>query len=306
MVIFVHLIQSASSLPADASALESAISALERDITALENSSVPWEKSLPRFTALVAVGVAMEFWVIWRERRDDMEAWGRGTLRLPERPSTIKYVIELVSLVLITGGIVGELWIGIKITSINGTLRTMNGELRSESDQLVGLLQMEAAQLREDAAELEDSISWRRLTPKNRDTLQRELGRFSVERAWLLYNTNDTEAFALGSDLALALNSAHWHPTEPEPILKLTEGPVPFGTNVPETQGIVVSTTGEKDSEEAANAFVRQMLALGFDCKRSSVPAIREQKPSPTVFVFVEPRPQGPQGEAKLRAEAKK
>jgi hypothetical protein len=66
-VIFAHLIQSASSLSADASALESAISALERDIKALENSSVPWENSLPWFTAFVAVGVAMEFWVIWRE-----------------------------------------------------------------------------------------------------------------------------------------------------------------------------------------------------------------------------------------------
>jgi hypothetical protein len=126
MVIFAHLIQSASNLPTDASALVSAISALEREIKAFETSSVLWEKLLPWFTALVAVGVAMELWVIWREWRDDMEAWGRGTIRPPEYPSTMKYVIELVSVVLIVGGIVGELWIGIEITSLNGTLRSKN------------------------------------------------------------------------------------------------------------------------------------------------------------------------------------
>lgn len=145
MVIFAHLIQSASSLPADASALESAISALESSINALETSSVPWENLLPWFTALVAVGVAMEFWVIWREHRDDMGAWKRGTILPPERPSTAKLIIELVSLVFITGGIVGELGIGIKVTSINGALRGKNAELRTASDQLIAFLYVEAA-----------------------------------------------------------------------------------------------------------------------------------------------------------------
>lgn len=58
MVNLAHLIQRASSLPSDTSALERAISALEREITALESSSVPWERRLPWFTAVVALGVA--------------------------------------------------------------------------------------------------------------------------------------------------------------------------------------------------------------------------------------------------------
>jgi hypothetical protein len=81
-VIFAHLIQAASVLPTDVSALQNSISALERDvgalesqIRALESSSIPLEYSLPSFTLLGLVGVAMELWVIRHDWRDDMEIW---------------------------------------------------------------------------------------------------------------------------------------------------------------------------------------------------------------------------------------
>jgi hypothetical protein len=45
---------------------------------------------------------------------------------------------------LITGGIVGELWIGVSITSINGVLRGKSAELRSRSNQLLALVTQEA------------------------------------------------------------------------------------------------------------------------------------------------------------------
>jgi hypothetical protein len=93
-----------------------------------------------------------------------MEAWGRGTIRPPERPSTIKYAIELVSLLLITGGIVGELWIGVKITSLNGVLRSENAELRTKSDQLVELLHRETENESVAREAAEESIAWRRIS----------------------------------------------------------------------------------------------------------------------------------------------
>jgi hypothetical protein len=150
-VIFIHLIQSASSLPTDASALESSISALERDIKALETSSLPLEHLLPWFTGVVALGVAMELWVIWREWRDDMEAWGRGIIRPPERPWTAKFLVEIVSVVLITAGILGELWAGVSINHINGQLRGKSAELRSESDQMLALVTQEAGDAKNSA-----------------------------------------------------------------------------------------------------------------------------------------------------------
>ena len=183
MATFAHLIQSASSLPIDASALQSAISALERDIKTLENSSVPWERTLPWFTALVVLGVLMELWVIWRERRDDMEAWRRGIIRPPDGPSIEKFVVEIISVLFITGGIVGELWAGVKITNINGSLRSKSAELRSKSDQFVALLNTEAGDAIREAGEanerasenelervkLEAQVAPRRLTPVTGD-----------------------------------------------------------------------------------------------------------------------------------------
>jgi hypothetical protein len=151
IVTFVHLIQSASSLPTDASALESSISALERQITALESSSIPLERLLPLFTGLVALGVAMEFWVIWREYSYERGAWARGTICSPEKPSFTQFAVAVLSVLLITGGIVGELWVGIKITSINGVLRSKNAELRSDSDQLLALVTQRAGDAAESA-----------------------------------------------------------------------------------------------------------------------------------------------------------
>ena len=153
-MIFAHLIQSASSLPTDASALEnsisaleSAISALESEIKALENLSVPWEHALPWLTGIVAIGVAMELWVIWRERRDDIDDWRDWvpfTFRRSHRPADAKFLVEVVSVLLITGGIVGELWAGVKINSINGALRTKGAELRSKSNLLLAAVTQEA------------------------------------------------------------------------------------------------------------------------------------------------------------------
>lgn len=170
MVIFAHLVQAASSLPTDASTLESSVSALEREITALENSSVPLERWLPLLSGVVALGVLMELWVIRREYIDESGAWKRGTIRSPERPPIVKLLIELLSVLLIAGGIVGELGVGIRITSVNGALRSKNAELRTKSNHLIALLDKEAQQLHKDAedeelkrTELEKEIQPRRL-----------------------------------------------------------------------------------------------------------------------------------------------
>ncbi len=175
MVIFAHLIQTASSLPTDASALESSISALESSISALESevkalesSSVPWEYSVWVFTFWVVVGVVMELWVIWHEYGDDMEAWALahfGVFRSPDRPSTAKLVVEIVSVSLIALGVAGELGVGIKITSINGQirgksaeLRSKSTELRSKSDQLLALVTQQAGDAKDSAKTAREEV----------------------------------------------------------------------------------------------------------------------------------------------------
>jgi len=163
-VIIMLLAQAASNLPSASSAfdtsisaLEHSISALERCVSALESSikvfedrSLFWEKLPPWFTGLVVLGVLMELWGIRREYREDMEAWALthfGVHRLPMKPLRRDVLIDVVSVVFVAIGIVGELGVGLKIATINNqirgasaVLRSKNEALRSDSDQLLTLV----------------------------------------------------------------------------------------------------------------------------------------------------------------------
>lgn len=150
-VIFMHLICMVSSLPIDASALERAISALESAITALDTSSGNWERLLPWSTALVVVGVTVEIVVIWLEHRAAKLAWRRGIFQTPSRPSSHELVWALIGSILVTIGVAGELWVGIEIAQINGSLRTKNEELHSKTGQLIALLTVEAEGAKRDS-----------------------------------------------------------------------------------------------------------------------------------------------------------
>ena len=88
-----------------------------------------------------------------------MEAWALtffGVLRRPARPSAFKVGVEVASVLLITFGIVGELWIGIRIASINGALRGKSAELRSKGDQLLALVTLQAGDARDSAKTAHD------------------------------------------------------------------------------------------------------------------------------------------------------
>jgi hypothetical protein len=73
----------------------------------------------------------MEYWLIWREHRDEWHAFKLGLLRLASKPSTKRYVVELVSVSLITMGVFVEFAAGLKVASINSQLRAKSEELRS-------------------------------------------------------------------------------------------------------------------------------------------------------------------------------
>jgi hypothetical protein len=230
IVIFAHLIQAASALPTDFSALESSISALETEIEALETKSIFWEHLVLWFTALVVIGVAMEFWVICRERRDDMGAWRRGVIIPPERPSTAKFIIELVSLVLITGGIFGELGVGIKVTSINGVLRGKSAELRSKSNQLVALVNERAASAEKRAgeAELELALIKTARSITHKSELIASLGSFKGTKYMFFGLFGDEESTNLLKEIDSVLQQAKWTRAQPRtpfpPVLGVSLG----------------------------------------------------------------------------------
>ena len=302
------LLQAASTLPADASALERAISALERDIKVLDTSSVPLERRLPWVTGIVAFGVAMELWVIWRERRDDMTVWQSGIIRPSDKPSTIKFVVEIVSVLLITGGIVGELWTGISITSINGKLRSKNAELRAASDQLVELLRKKAQDEALARVRIEGAVAWRSLTKQQ----QQEIGsglrsRFpSKHIVQIICGAFDTEGSGFARDIAKALRNANFDVPPPESLAVTRTGgirPTDPITNIP--TGVKVASAPERESIALAQAIVNELTSRGFDASMERPYGKRDTTNADwsDISIDVQARPEGPQGEFKLEAE---
>src|SRR5208337_3884858 len=165
----------ASLLPTDTSALEHSISVLESSISTLESSIAPLVSELPFWeyfgfvsAALVAIGVLLELHDIWHRHGEDKTAWALsffGVSKSPEKPRFIKkYGVELVSVILVAGGITGEVGAGLMIESKNTALRAIdielrskNAELRSKSDQLLALVTEQAGEAKDSATAAEVS-----------------------------------------------------------------------------------------------------------------------------------------------------
>jgi hypothetical protein len=245
--------------------------------------------------------------------------------------------VEVGSVLLITIGVMGELGAGIEITSINAVLRgksaelrSKNADLRSKSDQLLALVtheageakkrasenEEEAAQLRKDAEDeriarvkIEEDVTWRRLTSKERGILSEKLNPFSQTAAVVEYSTSDTEAYAFGVDIAKALSEARWTTTDPHDVINLSPGPFAFGTSPRPPTGIELQVCPNDWNRNGANALHDALIALGFDVAKPSDNCEWAKKLNPPVpnprgiLVSIRPRPEGPQGAAKLRHE---
>jgi hypothetical protein len=313
IVIFTHLIQSASTLPTDSAALQRAISALERDITKLGNSSIPWEKYwLPTFTGVVALGIMMELWVILREYRDEMGDWRRGTIRSPERPSATKYRVEIASVLFVTIGIFGEAGVGLWIAHINGQLRAKSAELQTDSDQLVALLNQETGQLRNDAeserlarVKIEAAVAFRSLNDQQKRDIGAALARFgSVTGASMWFANGSAEAELFADDIAEALRFAHIHTTTVGGVMEMPEGGANWDASIKlANTGVDISSTSNPLARELAGALLKELTGRGFDANRQPDQKSKNNPPVPIIWVTVQARPNGPQGEYKLQAE---
>ncbi len=298
-----HLIQSASSLPADASALESAIDALEKAVIALEKSSGCWEGLLPWFGAMVVVGVAAEIWVILREHREAMGAWQRGIIRPPDKPLASTLWLALIATILVTLGVFGEFAVGVVIANINGELRTKNADLRNKSGQLIALIGERAAKLEKEAEEIRASVAPRRLTKKQQLAIEAHLSRFSGQPVTAVHNTFDIEAAVFAAEIVSTLKLAKWTMSTvgvSGPLFRWAKAPSVTVT------GIFIEAATDKRSQLAARALSQELSSNGFNCRIRKRGLIGNWEKPPVVLIDVEPRPEGPQGEAILRAEATK
>ncbi len=232
---------------------------------------------------------------------------------------------------MVAGGVAGEFFIHIKAGKVETDMRDATAQLvaladerAADAEQKAGIaysdagaankkageLSVKAAQLKKEAeaealarVRIEDAVAWRKLTKDQISCMGTSLAIFPRQLTALVYNVGDLEAYSFATDIDVALHEfAKWNIAEPQSILVMREGPVNFGTNPPLERGVVVSSTRDNESRAAALAVMDKLSSFGFDATIGA-PIPKEQ---PTVQVFVQPRPEGPQGEAKLRAEAKK
>ena len=281
----------------------------------------------------MAVGVAIEIFVVLRDHKEEMEDWHFCKL-LPSKPSLGKLGLEIASVVLVVVGILGEFGVGLWISHINGQLRGKSAELRSKSDQLVALISeqsavnaREAAQLKLDAeglkkqaederiarVRLQEDIAPRRLASDDRTKLSATVGQFAGMTAVIEYGSSDTEAYAFGADIALALSNAHWSPTDPYGIAEFRPGPFAYRQSDPRpSTGVEIEACPNDESCAAAEGLHSALLSLGFEATRPSTNCDWTKSLSLKLLpanprgmrIFVRPRPEGPQGAAQLRHQA--
>lgn len=179
----------------------------------------------------------------------------------------------------------------------------------AELNERASANEREAARLRKLAEEeslarlqLESEVAWRRISKDSQSTIASRLVRFSGQMAQISFSAADLEAEGFALDIASALRAARWEALEPQAISNMRQVLIPLGTNAPLESGLTVTSTRDRISCNAAEAVVHQLSVLGFDATLSPT---RYPHPTPTVFIFVEHRPEGAQGEFKLREQKK-
>lgn len=320
-----HVIWTLSTLPSAAPALQSSLSALERDIAALESQSSGLEPGLGWFTLLVAIGVALEIFVVIHDHRKEVNEW-RVCELIPEGPSLIKLGIEIASILLVIIGVMGEFGVGLKISSINGQLRAKGAELRSKSDQLLALVTQQASDADAGAAEanrqaaeanrksekerlarakIEGAVAFRSLDDKQKRDIGTALAHFgSIMAASMWFANGSTEAELFADDIAQALRFAHIHTTTVGGIMEMREGGGNWDAPIESANtGVDISSTSNPIAQGLADALFKELTNRGFDSKRKPDQKSKNNPPGPVIWVTVQARPRGPQGEYKLQAE---
>jgi hypothetical protein len=214
----------------DASALESAIKALEIRSDSLDSWLTFW-------IILVVVGVVVEVGVVIKEYFHARSEYRRGSIRSPDKPSPWDLYWGLLGGVLVAIGVAGELGIDFKSAVVRNALRDDNGKL-------VGLLNLEAANLRA-------AIAPRELTIEQQKLIGAALHKYSGKTVWLRSYRADAEAKRLGVEIKQALTLAQI--TVEDRLEEMYgDGPVLFGIEV----------TCAENALRSQRDFARSMISV--------------------------------------------
>lgn len=186
-----------------------------------------------------------------------------------------------------------------------------SGHLQTINDGEYAALNKEAARLRKQAedeamarVEIEDRVAWRKLSDKQQLEINTRLIRFSGQYVTVMYTPrDDQEAGLFSSDIKHVLGMAMWDTTAPQMRGDNPAGGILASAPASIDTGVTVERTDDAASKRSSRALCDELIRNGFDCRVS--PKFLGQF-KPVVWVTVEHRPEGPQGEGKLRPQRTK
>ena len=281
-------------------------------------------------TKWVAIGLVMEgpelVWEIVSMIRHAIFKL-RFHFLLPEKPTpSLVKVVAFIGWFLIAAGVGGEWYLELLIKDQDAAIQSVI-DIRVENAKnaaALAILQasingMESSRLEKDAEDerfarvrLQQDIEPRRLSKSEQIALSATLSQSPAMTTLIEYGSGNTEAYAFGFDIASALSLAHWQPSDPHGVLRLSSGPFAFNANPHLTTGVTIESCPNDESRKAETALRDGLIALGFDATSlpdncAWVQSLGQQnaavKNPRGLHVFIEPRPEGPQGKAKLRHE---
>ena len=170
----------------------------------------------------------------------------------------------------------------------------------AEANKATSIANQQAAAANLELARLQGKMVPRRLTKEQQERLASGVSSLAPQLASVWYGAGDKESENFSWDIASALNAAGWRVFSPASTAALAQGGKPFGS-IPRLQtGVIVGSNKDEPSMRAADVFVRELSALGFDTRKA---ANIGNGSEPVVVVSVQARPDGAQGELKLNAD---
>jgi len=302
------------------SAIESLDSLVRADFINLRDLFFSW---LLRSTAIVGIGVLLEVFELLHEIRPVQITridFSTGLLVSSSWRKSVGRLIKAVALLgwfMVLIGVVGEGVFESLVSRADGDIQTFDSILlastqrrAAEANERASANEQEAKQLQKEAEdermarlEIEARVAWRNLTKKQQSEIGATLRRFPGITARESYADGEPEESMFASDICLALRAADWAAFSPD--IRPTGG-VMMMNGDPNAQlprvitGVRVEPTDDVLTRKAAGELIVQLKKRGFD---ASLGSLNPNPPGRRLFVSVERRPNGPQGEAQLRAK---
>jgi hypothetical protein len=214
-------------------------------------------------------------------------------------------------------GIAGELLSAVRTSQLSGQIianieeRAANAEQKAgEANDRATANEREAAQLRKDAeaehlarVKIEAAVAWRQLSDKDKRDIGAAVTEFqSLVAASVWFNASSTEAEIFADDIAEALRNGKIIVQPPGGVMEMRESGK-FGAPIKQPlTGVIVQSTKDNAARQFAASVIAELTRRGFDAAKQTDPPFGEGK-FPQIWVNVEPRPKGPQGEYKLQTE---